>query len=322
MNTALAAVFGAFAALVLCFLLGPRSRARPRIRDVVLSGDLDAHFAAAEARIPGMRPGCAKGIRWANPEARGPTDLSIVYLHGYPASRDELAPVFDLVGDALGANVFYTRLAGHGADGEALGSVRADDWFEDANEAWAAGRRIGRRVVVVGTSTGAPLAAWLALNRPDAAMLVMISPNFGAADRRAKLLLLPWGREIARLAMGRTYRLPGRTPEIRRIWTARPRSEALAEMSAVAAFGARLKLERLTVPTLLVYTSRDERVSLAAIRRACARIGSPVRRCVDLPGAHRHVLAGDCLSRRTTPVLVRTVVDFAAEAGVSSRRRG
>jgi len=310
------AASGLIGAVILAILLGPRSRARPKVRDVNLPADLDAYFASAEARMKHLRPGCAKGVRWADPAKKEPTPVSIVYLHGFPASRDEIAPACDRLAEAWGANVFYSRLAGQGADGEALANVRVDDWFEDANEAWAAGRRIGRRVVLIGMSTGAPLAAWLALARPEAALLVLISPNFAPADRRSRWLLCPWGRLLARAVLGRTFRIAGRTPEARRIWTSRPRSEAVAEMVAVADFGARLPLERLAPPALVVFTSRDERVSVPAIRRAFDRIGSPRKKCVDLPGAHRHVLAGDCLSRRTTPALVRTIAAFAAEAGV------
>jgi esterase/lipase len=242
-----------------------------------------------------------------------------VYLHGFPASRDELAPAGDRLAEAWGANVFYTRLAGHGVDGEALARVRADDWFEDANEAWAVGRRIGRRVVLIGMSTGGPLAAWLALTRPEAALLVLISPNFAPADPRTRWLLWPWGRLLARLVAGREHVLIAESAEAARIWTIRSRSESLAEMMAVADFGARLDLERLATPALVVYTSRDELVSVPAILRAFDRIGSPLKRCVDLPGARRHVLAGDCLSPDTTPGLVRTVLDFAREAGVGPR---
>ncbi|MEK7477664.1 MAG: alpha/beta hydrolase [Candidatus Coatesbacteria bacterium] len=315
----IAAGLGLIAVVALLAVLGPRSRARPKVGDVVLPADLDAYLASAESRVPNLRPGCAKGIRWADPATKTPTPVSIVYLHGFPASRDELAPVCDRLAGAWSANVFYTRLAGHGADEEALGHVRANDWFEDADEAWAIGRRIGRRVVLIGMSTGAPLAAWLACTRPEAALLVLVSPNFAPADPRTRWLLWPWGRQLARIVAGRAHVLIAENAEAARIWTIRSRSESLAEMMAVADFGSRLDLERLAIPALVVYTGRDELVNVGAIRRAFERIGSSRKKCVDLPGARRHVLAGDCLSPGTTPELVRTILDFARETGVGSR---
>ena len=50
----------------------------------------------------------------------------------------------DLAG-GLGANVYYTRLAGHAQDGEALADVSADDWLADAAEAVAVGAAASAR---------------------------------------------------------------------------------------------------------------------------------------------------------------------------------
>ncbi|MDD4273595.1 MAG: hypothetical protein PHG14_07705 [Desulfobacter postgatei] len=37
-----------------------------------------------------------------------------VYIHGFSATRKETAPLSDLVAKTLNANLFYTRLSGHG----------------------------------------------------------------------------------------------------------------------------------------------------------------------------------------------------------------
>ncbi len=55
--------------------------------------------------------------------------------------------------------------------------------------------------MLVGTSTGGTLAVWAA-GRPEArddfAALMLVSPNFNPADRRSRLLVCTWGRQLAR----------------------------------------------------------------------------------------------------------------------------
>lgn len=102
-------------------------------------------------------PGAEKTIIWAN-DSREKTPLSIIYLHGFSATCRETAPVFDRVAEKLGANLFYTRLTGHGRDSEAMGEVTLNAFLNDAMEAWEIGRTIGEEVIIVGTSTG---ALWL-----------------------------------------------------------------------------------------------------------------------------------------------------------------
>ena len=73
-----------------------------------------------------------------------------------------MRPLPDKVAAALGANLFYTRLTGHGQDGAAMAEGSVNAWINDYAEAIAIGRAIGDKVVVIGTSTGASLATWAA----------------------------------------------------------------------------------------------------------------------------------------------------------------
>jgi esterase/lipase len=63
---------------------------------------------------------------WANPD-KTKTPCAIVYLHGFSATRQETAPLSDLVAAQLGAYLYYTRLAGHGRGGEAMAEPYAND---------------------------------------------------------------------------------------------------------------------------------------------------------------------------------------------------
>ena len=73
--------------------------------------------AAVEARY-GLIDGTEQRIPWQTPGKRTP--IAVVHLHGFSASRQETAPLADVVADALGANLYETRLSGHGHASEPM----------------------------------------------------------------------------------------------------------------------------------------------------------------------------------------------------------
>ena len=159
-------------------------------------GDVAGYFAAQEARFDDITPGTEKRVVWAG-AAGDKTPLAVVYLHGFSATSEEIRPVPDRVAEALGANLIFTRLAGHGRPGAALARVSVADWMADVAEALAAARAVGDRVVVIGTSTGATLAR-IAVQYPemraDVAGMVLISPNFRVKNPAAVILSSSMGR--------------------------------------------------------------------------------------------------------------------------------
>ncbi|MCU0635291.1 MAG: hypothetical protein MUE41_10510, partial [Gemmatimonadaceae bacterium] len=62
----------------------PPSAAAARI---AAAPDLDRALADAERAVGGVKPGLAKGIVWRDTVVHRRTPLSIVYLHGFSASR-------------------------------------------------------------------------------------------------------------------------------------------------------------------------------------------------------------------------------------------
>jgi hypothetical protein len=69
--------------------------------------------------------------------------------------------------ESLGANLYFARLKGHGRSGDAMLEGSVQGWIDDFAEAVAIGRRLGERVVIMATSTGASLATSAAAG-PDA----------------------------------------------------------------------------------------------------------------------------------------------------------
>ncbi|MCX7865066.1 MAG: hypothetical protein N2423_08550, partial [Novosphingobium sp.] len=118
------------AAGAVAWATGPRVEANMRhgFDAASIGPDADAYLAASEARVSGIHDNLQKEIVWAYPASRARTPLAIVYVHGFSASKNETRPVPDLAAQALGANLYFTRLAGHGIDGNALAGATVNDW--------------------------------------------------------------------------------------------------------------------------------------------------------------------------------------------------
>jgi len=312
------------ALLAALWLAGPRYEAgadepASRERPPATLAQLDDWLAAREAAQPGLRPGAAKGIVWHG-ASRERTPWSVVYLHGFTASRVETYPLAERVAQALGANLFHTRLTGHGLPPEALRTVTPQDWLADAVEAVRIGHAIGERVLVIGTSTGGTLGAWLAL-RPDAAGVpvdrqVWISPNFGPADRRAELLNGPWGMQLAQIITGGTLGRPSDDPRVNAGWTRVYPMEALFPMMALVERVREADLSSVRTPVLVLYSPRDLTVDPAQTEAVFARLGSPIKRLEtveDSSDRDQHVIAGELRSPGTTQRLVTRIARWARD---------
>lgn len=282
----------------------------------VLPDDLDAYLRTAESRFDDVVPGAEKRITWFDPVRREPTHYAVVYLHGFSATRQETAPLAARVAASLGANLFETRLRGHGRGGDAMAEATVRDWLADAREAMAIAERIGGRTVLIGTSTGGSLALWVA-SRPEferqLETLVLISPNLAPRNEKSKLFLWPGGTTLARWVAGPERSWEPQNPDQGRYWTTRYPIEAVAPMAKLVAGVRRLDPEAITVPTLLLHSDRDQVIQVGEAVAFFEDLGSShkARVVVDDTGdAEGHVLAGDILSPGTTEDLAREIVRF------------
>ena len=279
--------------------------------------DIERWLHASEAAAAGtmghrITPGTEKLVVW-NGGAPHRAELALVSIHGYTGSRQAAAPVPEQVAGRLAANLFCTRLTGSGQGPDAIGDATLVCWRQDVTEALQVGAAIGRRVVLIGMSTGAALAVAEVAQRPSVAALVLLVPNFWPRNRGVGLLLTPAGPLIARLLVGRYRDLSGRNEMEDRYWTTRHHSRSLVPMMQAVRGARRAALEAIHCPTLVVYTEQDEVVSVAAIKAAFARLGSARKRLLDLPGAERHELAGAIQAPVTVPALTAAVTRFLSD---------
>jgi esterase/lipase len=297
------------------FALGPRPSYETRDEPVELPSDLDAWLAQSEARFADLRPDADKRIVWNDPVARSRTDYAVVYIHGFSSTRMETYPLADVTAKALGANLFYARLTGHGRSEDAMGEATLSAWTHDAREAYAIGRRLGDKVILMGTSTGGGLATLLAA-RPEAKdlhALVLISPNYGVRQWNAPILLWPWGEQIAKMVEGEYRAWTASNPRQAQHWTMRYPVRALIPMMQTVALIDELDFGSLRAPTLVFYAKNDQLVDVGAIERRFAQLGAGRRQLVlvdDAEDPAQHVLAGDILSPGTTGRIAETIVSF------------
>jgi len=227
--------------------------------DSQLDGGVDAYFAAQEARFDDITPGVQKQVIWAaNAEARTP--WSILYIHGFSASAQEIRPVPDDVATALGANLVFTRLKGHGRSGDAMAEPTAQDWMRDVSEGLAAARKIGDRVLILATSTGGTLAAAAAVD--DAMMrqvagVVMISPNFGVQNPLGALLNWPAARYWLPPLAGETRSWEPRNADHGTYWSTTYPSVAALPMAALIKAVDALDLGQAKTPALFIFSDED-----------------------------------------------------------------
>lgn len=300
-----------FSVMGVVFIAGPRvPLADYKPRPIPLQEPLDEWIASHEATVPHLRSELAKTIMWADPNRKQRTPLSLIYLHGFSSSHREIYPVMEHLSQELHANVFLSRLSGHGQDAAAMGQVQINDWLRDAEEALAIASELGERVMVVGTSTGGSLSVWLAANHPQVKGIVLLSPNFGPYDKRSEWMLLPWGPVVAKMIVGETFGAPPKSDFWARNFTTQFPTEGLFPMMAAVSLVRNIDYKYLITPTLVLYTKKDDVVDPTRIERFYQALGSPKKQLIDLPDASGHLLAGAEISPQTTDQVVRLIAAF------------
>ncbi len=260
-----------------------------------------------------------KSVMWAGDKFKTP--LSIVYIHGFSASRLEIDPVISKTATALGANVFFTRLKAHGlTKGEDFAIVHARDWAVDVEEAIAIGQQIGERVIVVGMSTGAPLVLENVvrnLNLPSAkkvAALVLLSPNYEVLARGASILGGPFAGSIGRLIVGNEREFATSNPMHAERWTSRYRVEGLFAMQQTVAIMQKLDLSKIIVPVLTVYSEFDDVVDTSRAVEIGKSFSNEQSKTVSLPEARRHELVSATFDSDKVPAFVSLLSDWIRTA--------
>ncbi len=309
--------------LIIIYLFGPRPdtpKYDKAIPVVATLAELDKYIASREAAHK-LKPNNEARIVWANDSIKQKTDYAIVYLHGFSASQEEGNPVHRNIANQFGCNLYLSRLAEHGIDTtEQLMNLTADNYWESAKEALAIGKQLGKKIILMGTSTGGTQALQLAATYPDdVAALILYSPNIAINDNNAWLLNDHWGLQIARLVKGGNYNNPDDERSIyKQYWNKPYRLEALVTLEEMLETTMNKEtFNKIKQPVLLLYYYKDEQhqdkvVKVSAIKEMFSQLATNTanKRAIALPNTGDHVIGSPIKSKDVEAVEKETKLFF------------
>jgi esterase/lipase len=288
------------AGILVLYWVGPNPADPVYTNDLPVLSDspqqLEMYVAEQEKKHP-IKPDNQARIVWNNDSLKNITEYALVYLHGFSASQEEGNPVHRNLAKAFGCNLYLARLAEHGIDtSDALMNYTAEGLWQTAKEAYAIGKKLGKKVILMGTSTGGTVALQLAAAFPEIAGIILYSPNIAINDPNAWLLNNPWGLQIARLVKGSNFNTAGQDDSTyKKYWNHTYRLETTM---VPATFGA------VRQPVLALYYFKDENnqdkvVKVSAIQKMMQELGTPdsLKRSVAMANAGNHVLASPIVSK-------------------------
>ena len=283
-----------------------------------LGADLDAYFGGAEAAVSDITPGVEKRVVWAG-DANTKTDLAILYVHGFSATSQEIHPVPDRVADALGANLIYTRLQGHGRTSpDAMADGTVTGWMRDLAEGLAAARQAGDEVIVMSTSTGGTLVT-AALDvsgmLESVTGTIFVSPNYGLNTGLEPLLTAPAARYWLPLLAGDRRSFEPKNEEHGTYWTTEYPSVAVLPMAAIVKKVREMDVSGTAIPALFAYSPDDQVVRPDITQRLMGDWGAATTHFDPGPmgpndDPQAHVIAGDIMSPGKTDATVEAMVTW------------
>ncbi|HMU57993.1 MAG TPA: alpha/beta hydrolase, partial [Chitinophagaceae bacterium] len=199
----------------------------------------------------------------------------------------------------FGCNLYLSRLDAHGIDTtEPLANFTAEGIWNSAKEAFVIGKQLGRKVILMSTSTGGTLALKLAAEFPDIAGLILLSPNIAINDANAWLLNNHWGLQIAHLITGKHRTVSDTTALYAQYWNNRYVTASLVQLEELLESTMKEStFRKVKQPALLLYYYKDEKhqddiVKVSAMKRMFEQLSTPanLKRQVAVPGAGDHVI--------------------------------
>lgn len=310
--------------LIAVYFLGPRPATPKYNKELpILTLDmngLEKYIYENEAKHK-IKPENEARILWLNDSLRTETEYAVVYLHGFSASQEEGDPLHFEFAQKFGCNLYLSRLDAHGIDTtEPLLNFTADGVWNSAKEAYAIGKKLGKKVILMSTSTGGTLALKLAAEFPDIAALILLSPNIAINDSKAWLLNNPWGTQIAKMVVGKYRTVEDTTAIYAQYWNNKYRIESTVQLEELLETTMkRSTFEKVTQPTLLLYYFKDEEhqdpvVKVSAMKRMFAQLGTPdsLKRQVAIPNAGNHVI-GSYIKSKDIETVIKETEDFARD---------
>ena len=274
--------------------------------------------AGAESRI--LLAGPSKDGNGLNPKGQdNKTPVSILHIHGFSACRQETAPVAEQLANRLGAHLVEARLAGHGLTSQAM-EASAEDWLQSVTDGVDLAHRLGERVLIIGTSTGAPLGCWaakvLAERYGSPLAMMYMAPNFGINQSFAWLLTLPGSRFFIPLILGATRTWEAESEAVAKYWSTSYSTLAVIEMQKVVDWFEAQSPASWNMPLGIMLGDLDPTISAKKALRVLEKWGDPRSKRLPIPEQEtmaQHVFAGEIAGPDLTTHCVDQFELFAKE---------
>jgi len=278
--------------------------------------DIDNLLESQEKMVRGLRPGTEKKVLWS--QGNGiKSKTSIVFIHGFSASRIEIDPVVDLIGAELSANVYFTRLRGHGQDGQALAEVTYEQLLDDTTEAIEIGKLIGDDVVLIGCSTGCSLIHIALGQYKDIKAAIYISPNFGPKPIKSQVLRIPGAKFLVPLVFGKEHSFVAKNDEYATCWTTKYPTKALFTIKTTVLAAHQIDHRTIKVPMMMWFSDEDKVVNAKWTRKIASMMGDNVTlhnpSLTDQDDPSHHGIIGDILSPSQTIIAVSKIINWLVQ---------
>ena len=317
--------------VLVIYLAGPHPSTPEYNKDIPIIPDDVENYISKKESTHLLKKNNEARIVWANDTSKAMTEYAIVYLHGFSASQEEGNPVHRNVAKHFGCNLYLSRLAEHGIDTtDQLVNLTADRYWESAKEALFIGKKLGKKVILMGTSTGGTQALQLAATYPnDVAAIILYSPNIEINDPNAYLLNNPWGLQIARLVKGGKLNYPADTRPIYSAYWNRPyRLEAVVNLQEMMETTmTKETFSKVTQPVLMLYYYEDEEhqdkvVRVEAMKKMFAALSTPANLKTEMavPNTGNHVLGSPIISKDIVTVEKETIRFLNEKVALQSKQ--
>ena len=310
--------------LIVVYFLGPQPASPKYVKDLPA---VPAEPAALEKYIQDheaqhkLKPDNEARILWLNDSLKEKTEYAVVYLHGFSASQEEGDPVHYDFAKKFGCNLYLSRLEDHGVDTtEPLANLTADRLWNSAKEAYAIGKQLGKKIILMSTSTGGTLALKLCAEYSDIAANIMLSPNIAINDGNAWMLNNHWGLQIAELITGKHRVVKDTTALYAQYWNNRYATVSLVQLEElIESTMKESTFRKVKQPSLLLFYYEDAKhqdpvVKVSAMKRMFLQLGTPenLKREVAIPHAGDHVI-GSYVKSKDLQTVQDEIEKFAVE---------
>ena len=281
--------------------------------------DINIYLDNKEKEFNNIKEGVKKRIIWFK-EDNKKTPISIIYIHGFSASSEEIRPLPDLIANKLKANIFYTRLKGHGRDANDMGQASIKSWLNDLHEAIEVGSRIGKRILVISTSTGGTLSSIASLDKSlskNILSFIFISPNFGINHKLAKLLTWPLAKYWLKIFIGEMREIKPRNELNAKFWTLKYPNNALIPMANLVQRINKENFKNVNTPALFYYSLDDKVVKAENTIEFISKWGGKTKSInvtmTKSDDKYSHVIVGDIISPNQTNNAVNKILAWIQE---------